>query len=255
MNKALGLLACALLLSIFACNKEKNPTFNTGAINLSFRATFGGETLVMNSQVYDYVGKQVRFTKISFYLANFRLINQDQELEVSDIEFIDITTTHLSETSAEKGTTIEFSNVPIGDYTGLKFGIGVPENLNETTPLDYPANHPLSAEVEYSKDWDSYIFAKIEGQYNEDGSGLFGEDDILFAYHPVMNRVFQEIELNNSKELKTDETMNINFELDVKQLLSIPRGNLFNLEPHNPNENIAENILIMANFNKALQLK
>lgn len=49
--------------------------------------------------------------------------------------------------------------------------------------------------------------------------------------------------------------MDINFELDIKQLFSLPPGDLFSLEPYNPDEHIPENIVIMSNFQKALQLK
>lgn len=255
MNKALGLLAFAILLGFSSCDKEKITPSDTGHINLSFNATFGGETLIMNSQPYDYAGKLIRFSKISFYLANLRLLNQDQEIGVSDIAFIDITETHHSETSAKKGVVLELSNIPIGDYTHLKFGIGVPSDMNETNPIDYPTNHPLGNDFDYYEAWDSYIFAKVEGQYDGNGDGLFDENDILFAYHAGMNRVYREIEVKNSTTLKKDEVIDINFELDVRQLFNLPSETLLNLEPHAPNEHLPENIIMMNNFKSALKLK
>ena len=129
----------------------------------------------------------------------------------------------------------------------MEFGIGVPSNLNNTTPLDYPISHPLGTDTQYYEDWDSYIFAKIEGIYDIDENGFDGED-ILFAFHAGMDRVYQEIALNHPITLREGEVMDINFELDVKQLFTLQPGDLFYLEPYNPEENIPENIVIMHNL-------
>jgi len=240
-----------------SCGKEPPPPIDTAAINLSFRATYGDETLVLNQQNYDYEGKAVRFSKVNFYLANLAAVNDDGETELSEIRFIDLTLTHNTAIDAAKGTVISFSRVPVGTYKFLKFGIGVPADLNKTNPSDYSTSHPLGADNsgEYWEAWNSYIFAKIEGQYDEDGSGDFDGNDISFAYHTGIDRVYQEIELDNNLNLVAGETTNLDFELDIRQLFTRPAGSLIPLEPHDPNDQIGEMIIIMENFKRALQLK
>lgn len=240
-----------------SCGKETAPPVDTATIALSFRATYAGEPLILNQQTYSYQGNQVRFSKINFYLANLAAANDDGERELSEIQFLDLSLTHNTAVDAAKGTVMNFSKVPVGTYKFLRFDIGVPPDLNKTNPSDYSTTHPLGADNsgEYWEAWDSYIFAKIEGQYDENGDGEFDENDINFAYHTGMDRVYQEgIELDNVLNLAAGETTNLDFELDIKQLLSFPNGDLIDLEPHDPSNQIDKMIIIMNNFKKALQL-
>lgn len=240
-----------------SCGKETAPPIDTATVNLSFRAIYGDQPLVLNQQTYSYQGNLVRFSKVNFYLANLVAVNDDGERELSDIRFIDLSLTHNTLTDAAKGTVINFSRVPVGTYKFLRFGVGVPTDLNKTIPSDYSTSHPLGADNsgEYWEAWNSYIFAKIEGQYDADGNGEFDGNDISFAYHTGMDRVYQEIELDNNLNLVAGETTNLDFELDVRQLFSFPNGDLIDIEPHDPNNQIDKMIIIMNNFKKALQLK
>jgi len=238
-------------------NENISPPIDTATIQLSFRATYDGEPLVLNQQTYEYEGSQVRFSKVNFYLANLSAVNDDGDTEVSEIQFIDLSLTHNTAADAAIGSISSFSRIPVGTYKFLKFGVGVPADLNKTNPSDYSTSHPLGADNggEYWEAWDSYIFAKIEGQYDENGDGVF--DDVSFAYHTgdVGKNVYFEREIDQIINLSAGETTSLNFELDVKQLLTWPQGQPFRLEPHDPNNQIEEMIIIMENFRNALQLK
>lgn len=256
MKKILTLCSLFVLVLALSCGKENTDPIGTASVNLSFKATYDGETLVLNQQTYDYLGKPVRFSKINFYLSDLIVSNNDGDTELTEIQFINLTETHNSIESAENGTRLGFSRVPAGVYNKLKFGIGVPADLNRTTPADYSNSHPLGLDNggEYWEAWDSYIFAKVEGQYDIDGDGFDG-DDISFAYHAGMDNVYQRLELDNQRNLTVGETVNFDFELDIKELLTLPRGDLLELEAHDPNNQIEEMIVIMSNFKTALKLR
>ena len=49
--------------------------------------------------------------------------------------------------------------------------------------------------------------------------GTIDGNDLSFAYHTGTDRVYQEIELDNNLNLVAGETTNLDFELDVRQLL------------------------------------
>jgi len=256
MKNIITLITTSSLLLAASCNKENTtPPIDTARVEFSFKATYGGETLVLNQKTYDYLGRPVRFSKINFYLSDLVVTNNDGDTELSEIQFIDLTATHATPATAMDGTSMSFSNVPVGSYTKLKFGIGVPADLNRTTPADYSSSHPLGADnsSEYWEAWDSYIFAKIEGQYDVDGDG-FDSEDISFAYHTGTDRVYQRLELDNQKSLNAGETTRFNFELDIRELFTLPKGDLIELEQHDPNNQVEEMIVIMSNFKKALQL-
>jgi len=239
-----------------SCGKETAPPVDTATIQLSFRATYNGAPLVLN-QEYEYQGSIVRFSKINFYLANLVAANDDGETELSEIQFINLTQTHNTAPDAETGTVMSFSNVPVGTYSKLKFGVGVPADLNKTNPSDYSTTHPLGADNsgEYWEAWDSYIFAKIEGQYDVNGNGFDG-DDISFAYHiGGRSDLYKAIELDNNLILRAGEMTDLIFELDVAQLFKQNQGDPFELTAHDPARQVPEMFVIMGNFPRALQLK
>lgn len=259
MKNIIIFLTFSSLLLAASCGKENTNPIDTAKLNLSFRATYEGETLVLNQKKYTYLGNPIRFQKVNFYISDLVAVNDDGETELSEIQFIDLTQTHNTQTDAEQGTNMSFSKVPVGTYNQLKFGVGVPADLNKTNPSDYSTTHPLGADNsgEYWEAWDSYIFAKIEGQYDVDGDGNFGgDDDISFAYHTGgRTELYKPIELDNNLILKAGETTDLIFELDIAQLFKQGQGDPFELAAHDPARQIPEMFLIMGNFPRALQLK
>lgn len=241
-----------------ACNKQTAEPVDVASITVSFQAIYDGEPLIIGPQKYAYDGNFVKFTNIHFYLANLVAINNDGETELSEIQFINLSTTHQTPANAAKGTIISFDKVPVGTYNYLKFGIGVPSDLNKTTPADYATNHPLGANNSeaYLEDLNSYIFVRIEGQYDKNGDGIFDSNDINFDYPVGTNNALQPpIEKNKLIMLNLGETTSLNFELDVKQLLSFGNGELIDLQAPDPVNQSAEKQNIIRNFKKALQLK
>ena len=242
-----------------ACGKQTPELVDTTSLNISFRAIYDGEPLILAAEKkYNYDENVVTFTDVSFYLANLVAINDDGETELSEIQFIDLSLTHQTPATAAKGTVMTFNRIPVGTYNYLKFGVGVPPDLNKTTPADYSTSHPLGINnnTAYKEIWNSYIFAKIEGKYDKNGDGFFDSNDIIFAYHAGgLENLYKVIELDNQLTLKTGETTDLDFELDIKRLLSFNNGETIDLQPYNPLNQTSEIQLIMKNFEKALQLK
>ena len=260
MKNVIFLLTFSSLLLITSCGKENTIPIDTAEVNLSFRANYAGETLILNTENYDYLGSPIRFSRINFYISNLAIVNDDGETDLSEIQFIDLTKSHNTQADSEIGTTMSFSNVPVGSYNQLRFGVGVPVDLNKTNPSDYSTMHPLGADNsgEYWEAWDSYIFAKIEGQYDVDGDGDYGgSNDISFAYHTGGDfpGLYPIIELDNSLILRAGETTDLIFELDVALLFKQRLGDPFPLSAHDPARQIPEMLVIMGNFQRALELK
>ena len=204
-------------LVIAACGEQIVIPVDTASLYLSFRATYSGEPLILN-QTYNYEGNQVKFSKINFYISDLVAINDDGETELSEIQFIDLSLTHNTLADAEEGFQMSFSKIPIGTYSYLRFGVGVPSDLNKTTPADYATNHPLGTKnsAQYSEDLNSYFFVKIEGEYDKDGNEIIDENDISFVYYTGTDRNYKSIEFERSLTLSAGETSNLDFELNVK---------------------------------------
>lgn len=241
------------LLFFTAC--EKDPTTNaieTASLEFAFTANYDGTPLVINEKEYTYNGKPIRFSKVNFYLSNIILGGT----ELSDIMYIDLSKTHTSEEGAKEGTVLNFSKIPVDNYSSMAFGIGVMADLNRTTPGDYSTSHPLGSDNsgEYWEAWNSYIFVKIEGQYDVDGDGFDGED-VAFAYHVGQDDLYKKLSADFETPITLDANTPTNLELrlDIMKLFEQDNGELLPLEAHDPNNQMETMHLIMDNFSNALR--
>lgn len=252
MRNIVGFIAIFCLFVSASCEKEGTTPVGTSSLSFSFTTNFDGEPIVMNEKTYDYNGQAIRFSKVNFYLSDLTLGGK----EIADVSFIDLTKTHDSEEAAETGTLINFSKVPIGDYTSLSFGIGVAADLNRTKPSEYATSHPLGADHsgEYWEAWNSYIFVKIEGQYDADGNG-FDANDVAFAYHIGQDEFYKTLsaEFNSAIVIEKDVPQEVELRLNIKELFTTSDGSLLELSAHDPNNQMDVMRMIMDNFTTALR--
>lgn len=251
MRNSIIILVFSFLL-FTGCKKEKTNPIETSSLGLSFSANYDGAPLIMNEEVYEYGGKPIRFSKVNFYLSNVTLGG----VELSDVSFVDLTDTHVSQESSVKGTGFNFSKIPVDEYKTIAFGVGVSADLNRTKPSDYSTSHPLGSDngAEYWEAWDSYIFVKIEGQYDVDGDGFDGED-ISFAYHIGEDEMYKKLsaDFETPVSLVADTSTDIKFRLDIKRLLTKDNGEFLSLSAHDPTNQKEEMRIIMDNFTKAIR--
>jgi len=152
--------------------------------------------------------------------------------------------------SAEEGYSIHIDHIPAKSYNGIRFGIGVPPDLNAKKPEDFPSANPFSNSGYYWQAWNSYIFMKTEGHLDTLGTGAF---DLGFAYHTGKNDLFRTVSSTNIpitiEEGKNEE---IDVRLDYKDLLA---GIDIKSKPLNSNPNDTVQIRqIVANLANALSL-
>jgi len=217
MKNLIYLLPLFAVILFIGCDDDTGvlPQQDTGDINLNFRAMFGADELDFNTTVYPYDGMEMTFSKFDFYISDVALFrNVDgirEETELFEIDFIDLTQNN-------NAVSIEAKDIPVGEYDGLVFSIGVPSDLNSQLPADFSSTHPLgfTADSHYWHGWSSYIFSKTEGRLDTSGNG----DYVSFSYHIGSDAFFKgAIEKNLAINLEVGETQNINFEYDIQNLL------------------------------------
>jgi len=176
---------------------------------------FGANELDFNTTVYDYQGMEMTFSKFDFYISNVALFrNVDgirEETELFEIEFVDLTQNSNS-------VSISTENIPVGEYDGVVFSIGVPSDLNSQIPADFSSTHPLgiTGVSHYWEGWSSYIFMKTEGRLDTTGN----DDNVSFSYHIGSDQFFNSsIEKNVSINLTSGSTQNVNFAFDLQNML------------------------------------
>lgn len=192
MRNLILLLFITPIFLASSCDDEGLQT-PSGEIELNFKAFFGDDPLVMYNSTYDYdTDVKVFFEKFQFYLADVVLLGDSNtgEEELVEIDLIDFTGMQ-DQAAAEAGVTKNFNDIPVGNYTAIRLGIGVPADQNATQGTDYSDSHPLGIDGMYWSGWSSFIFAKIEGKTDSNGDGV--HDDANLSYHTGTDEVYQEI--------------------------------------------------------------
>ena len=216
MKNLIYLFSTVLLFSTFACDDDEALKADVTDVALTIKANYNGATF-MTEEVYTFGDMDIKFTKLDFYISDIVLLSAGSgEIELKDIEFVNLSFNINEPDKAEAGVTIEASSVDVGEYTGLRFGIGVPADLNRTKWTDYASGHPLRNDSHYWPGWNSFIFAKIEGQIDEDKNGEFESG---FAFHTGSDEGYIEKAINESISLELDATKTISLAIDVKDLL------------------------------------
>jgi len=173
------ILICSLLL--FACKKDPKPIKDNGQANndpfavkgnvyFNFTNMAGSQVLVLNAMEYINLNSDTfNVSLFKYYISNIRLFREDGYIftEPESYRLMD----HADSTATCKFT---MPNVPVGNYIGMEFIIGVDSLRNtqgsQSGPLD-PANDMFWSWAQ------GYIFTKMEGMWKN------GSPPSSFSHH------------------------------------------------------------------------
>lgn len=160
------LLLTVVFLTLFSCDSDDGPQFADLTVNVT--VNMEGSPLVLNDKTYTNNGNTFVVEKFLTYLTGFRLYRPDGSIFDENESF------HL--VRAENGSTYQFTmkDVPVGEYSGVRFFIGVdePENLSidQVGDLD-PTN-------QMAWNWNvGYKYVLMEGRMT------VGADEVGLVYH------------------------------------------------------------------------
>ena len=114
----------------------------------------------------------------------------------------------------ENRTGFTLKGLPEGDYTALRFQVGVRPELNKADATKFPAGHPLNPSVN-TLWWGwmgGYVFFAIEGGWRRADGSLSG-----YSFHVATDQHLMAIEL--PCELALDRGKSLRIELDVAAVL------------------------------------
>jgi hypothetical protein len=199
MKNALFLL---LLVVLFAsCKKDKpdpdpipNPDPQPTLLKMELTAWFEDEVLEAGKVYHNVSNYRVNVTELKLYLAHVHAVRDNGEIQnLTDIAFFDLTNGSAS---------LTLSNVPPGNYTGLGFGIGVPQEMNSPANPGfniaiYDSNHPLSVTNNMYWTWATgYRFVIFDGRYDVDAES---DDPLIngYSFHTGMDESYREVHFND----------------------------------------------------------
>ena len=164
-----------------------------------------GQALQLNEPLASEVATRV--TRLDCLLSGLALQKQDGTWLESRDWFA-----YLSATSGR--LTAQGSGIPAGEYTGLRFHIGVNEVANKSDPHRYAPDHPLNPQVNgLHWGWQGgYIFLALEGRFPNGGK----EDG--FSYHIANAPQLMTVQL--PVEFRGGRPLTLALEFDILRVLA-----------------------------------
>jgi hypothetical protein len=226
------ILFLALLSGLFfvACEDDDPIEAKTGTLEVEFALEYDGEPVTYFDPYYYEDSLLMGFSRVNFYLADLEI--GDRLLE--EITFLDF------EAASEPGSSMSglrmtFDDIEEGAYSELSFGIGVPDRFNDGVPADYPPENPLSLVSEYWAGWNSYIFAKYEGNLDLTGDGM---RETGFSFHMGGEGVYRSLSASGLPlTIEDGETTTIRVVMELKEIFKISENEYVNLRENQGSHN------------------
>ena len=152
---------------------ETNPD-GKGDLVFYFDNTVGNELLALNNTTYkNSSGENFRVTGLSYYVSNFKLQKKDggEYVVPQDSSYF------LINASDKNSYEVRLENVPVGDYSGVTFILGVDSARTVSSSdkrkgvLDIATGQPGASM--FTSTNDGYTFLKLEGTSVSAASGKF----------------------------------------------------------------------------------
>jgi len=235
----------SLILLSTGCKKE-------GSINLNFNAVYGDEPLVM-LESYPYTdGDEINFTVSDFFVSNVYLTDSDgSRVDLTDVELIDFDAQNVTAAMAQTPISFSFASIESADYESITFSVGLDAETNLTRPEDYTPENPLSENTRYWGPWESYIFARFQGNLINPDLG----DDIGWLFHTGKDDVFRTFTYPLDKSIDGN-VVDINIAIDHQELFKVGDDYMdIRSKPtnHNP-QDLEPLIIITENFSTAVTI-
>ncbi|NIJ55361.1 MbnP family protein [Dyadobacter arcticus] len=226
------LFAGAFILTLSACSdSEPSPTAASG-ITLEFDNVVGDKNLVLSGPSNtNAFGEDFVITKFNYFISNIKLLRSDGTSHVipQDSSYF------LIQEDNKESQFIKLKNVPVGDYSGVEFMVGV-DSLRSTSPIEKRKGVlDPGGTMEDGMYWawnSGYIFLKMEGTSSKATSangkfyyhiGLFGG----FDTKTVNNTRIVKLEFGSSKASVTaEEVPEVHLLVDALKVFNGPGTNL-----------------------------
>ncbi len=212
MNKTINIfLSVTMFFLMVGCGGDE-PTSGKGNLEIVVQGIYGSSPFVKGMS-YDYFGKgNILFTKSEWFVSSLGLIGTHHNHTIKDVDYWSLSDHHTSLEKAQEGMLISYLDIPTGTYTGFQFDLGLNPTLNKTVPANYSPVHPMGEGSRYWAAWNSYIFSKTEGSYN-DGSKSYN-----FTYHSGFDDSMKHLEWTKNIVIASGQTTRLILQIDHQAL-------------------------------------
>jgi len=231
-KNAIKLLMISLVM--VSCSKSEDVA---NSVNLHFNNTFKNTTIVLGSADSPAAstntsasGQLHQFSELKYVISNIRLIKADGSEIPYNVNDLDKGATVIDQA---KAATLNYvlSNIPVGEYKQIKFGLGVKQEINTLDQLRFPVFYATAGANDTKMHWEwgtGYRFTKLEGFYGVDhkelsihtGSTVNGTNGDESTYKQGVD-AYRDITLNLPSIVTVGKSIpQINIRADFDKLLS-----------------------------------
>jgi hypothetical protein len=206
-----------LALILFSANSCKEHDHGPkGSLSITFKAVYENDPLLVFNDYLTPDGDKLQFHVFNFFLSDIELIkDNDEVVRLKDVEYVDFNgNTDLNKAAA--GIKFDLSEVEIGNYKAIRFGIGVEPGKNAKEPGDFPTDPYLGDPGNYWSAWNSYIFSRLEGRIDTLPNAAGG--DVSYLYHSGVDGMYQTRSFTKTFEISSNNNSELVFKVNAKDI-------------------------------------
>lgn len=190
-----------LMISVLVACKKKNdepaPVTSPTNQSLTLRMTpkVGNDTLDFASTFITENNERYTLSMFRYYMSNIRLVKNDGSEHKIDGKVFLVT---------PNTSDYNLGEIPVGNYKGIRFSVGLDSVTNHLDPTKYPISNPLAIQSPAIHwDWNSgYIFLMIEGSCDTTATNndvlTYGQYSHPMFFHLGMDPLLTNVEIDNS---------------------------------------------------------
>jgi len=197
----------AALTIISSCKPEDHDALTgKGPVTIELDHRAGAAPFAFGTNFVTAAGDTVNFSTFKYYVSNFVLVKDDG----SEYVVPQSSTYHLVDAAVAASSSITLADIPAGNYTGIKYIIGV-DSLRSTTDVSQRTGDldPAGAGADMYWSWNSgYIFYKIVGtspQSTEVGNVFMYHIGGFGGYSSPMANNIRNVSLTSAEALEVGE--------------------------------------------------
>lgn len=217
IKNTLAIIAVTVLLA--SCSNDSNDTISgNGSLNVEFDNIFGDANLILDTQSnITSQNETLKISAVKYIVSNMVLTKADG----TTFTYPKSESYFIVDESDEASQLIQLANIPAGNYTKIKFGIGVDEaqfNQGATGAGDFWTKAQAK---DMGWDWTAgYKFVLFEGLF----TSATVTDETAFMVHTGKQTAsynYTEITLNFPEDamVRTDITPDVHLFADVSKII------------------------------------